>query len=224
MIGLGGVMEDKKTMVGGISKKTLERLPIYYHYLLDKKQEQMTYISAPVIAVGLNLNEVQVRKELALVSKRAGKPKTGFLVEELIADIEDFLGYRNVNQAALAGAGSLGRALLSYQGFQQYGLEIVAAFDTDDEIIGKIIAGKPVFPLDKMGNLCRRMSIHIGIITTPAEYAQSVCDWMVASGVRAVWNFAPVHLSVPDHVLLQNENMAASLALLSKYLMGQDKE
>lgn len=220
----GGSMEEKKTMVGGISKKTLERLPIYYHYLQDKRQEKMTYISAPVIAAGLNLNEVQVRKELALVSKKAGKPKSGFVVEELIADIEDFLGYHNGNQAVLAGAGSLGRALLSYRGFAQYGIEIVAAFDTDEAVIGKNIGGKPVLPLDKMGNLCRRMRIHIGIITTPAEYAQSVCDWMVAGGIRAIWNFAPVHLSVPDHVLLQNENMAASLALLSKYLLEHDQE
>lgn len=217
-------MEDKKTMVGGISRKTLERLPIYYHYLQDKRQEQVTYISAPVIAAGLNLNEVQVRKELALVSKRAGKPKAGFLIEELITDIEDFLGYHNANQAVLAGAGSLGRALLSYQGFAQYGIEIVAAFDTNETLIGQPVAGKPVLPLDKMGNLCRRMSIYIGIITTPAEYAQSVCDRMVAGGVRAIWNFAPVHLSVPEHVLLQNENMAASLAMLSKYLLDQAPE
>lgn len=214
-------MEEKKTMVGGISKKTLERLPVYYQYLQVKKQERVTSISAPAIAAALNLNEVQVRKELALVSRAAGKPKTGFQVDELVEDIEDFLGYHNENQAVLAGAGSLGTALLSYQGFTQYGMEIVAAFDTDAAIIGKNVSGKLVLPLEKMGNLCRRMNIHIGIITTPAEYAQSVCDRMVACGVRAIWNFAPVHLSVPDSVLLQNENMAASLALLSKYLLEQ---
>lgn len=217
-------MEEKKTMVGGISKKTLERLPVYYHYLQDKQKEQAVHISAPVIAGDLQLNEVQVRKELALVSRRAGKPKAGFVVEELIADIEEFLGYRNVNQAVLAGAGSLGKALLSYQGFSRYGVEIVAAFDTDEGVIGENVAGRMVLPLEKMENLCRRMGIHIGIITTPAEQAQTVCDRLVAGGVRAIWNFAPVHLSVPDAVLLQNENMAASLALLSKYLLEQDRE
>lgn len=219
----GGNMEEKKTMVGGISKKTLERLPLYYQYLKGRKEEEITYISSPVIAAGLNLNEVQVRKEIALVSRRAGKPKAGFLVDELIEDIENFLGYRNGNQAVLAGAGSLGRALLAYHGFAQYGVEIIAAFDTDAKLIGEMVSGKPILALDKMGNLCRRMNIHIGIITTPAEYAQSVCDRMVAAGVLAVWNFAPVHLTVPKHVLLQNENMAASLSLLSKYLMDQEK-
>lgn len=216
-------MEEKKTMVGGISKKTLERLPLYYHYLKERKDEEVAYISSPVIAAGLNLNEVQVRKELALVSRRAGKPKAGFLVEELIEDIEEFLGYHNDNQAILAGAGSLGRALLSYRGFGQYGVEIVTAFDTDEKVVGETIAGKKVLHLDKMVNLCRRMNIRIGIITTPAEYAQSVCDRMVAGGIRAIWNFAPVHLTVPDDVLLQNENMAASLALLSKYLLEQER-
>lgn len=217
-------MEEKKTMVGGISKKTLERLPLYYHYLQDRMEEQIGYISAPTIAAGLNLNEVQVRKELALVSRRAGKPRTGFPVGELIEDIEEFLGYRNVNQAVLAGAGSLGQALLSYRGFAQYGVEIVMAFDTDETVIGGTVAGKPVLPVDKMANLCRRMNIHIGIITTPAEYAQSVCDRMVAGGIRAIWNFAPVHLDVPEGVLLQNENMAASLALLSRYLLEQERK
>lgn len=217
-------MEEKKTLVGGISKKTLERLPVYYHYLKDRKEEALTYISSPMIAAGLNLNEVQVRKELALVSRRAGKPKAGFLVDELVEDIETFLGYRNGNQAVIAGVGSLGRALLAYRGFSQYGIEIIAGFDTDPKLIGQAVAGKPVLALDKMGNLCRRMNIHIGVITTPAEYAQSVCDRMTAAGVLAIWNFAPVHLTVPDHVLLQNENMAASLALLSKYLLDQEKE
>lgn len=217
-------MEEKRTMVGGISRKTLERLPVYYHYLQEKKTRELTNISAPVIAADLDLNEVQVRKELALVSRRGGKPKSGFVVEELIADIEDFLGYHNGNQAVLAGAGSLGKALMSYKGFARYGMEIIMAFDVRESVIGESVEGKMILPMEKMEDLCRRMNIHIGIITTPAEQAQEVCDKLVAGGVRAIWNFAPVHLSVPDSVLLQNENMAASLALLSKYLLEQGRE
>ncbi|MBE7721703.1 redox-sensing transcriptional repressor Rex [Lacrimispora indolis] len=217
-------MEEKKNMVGGISRKTLERLPMYHHYLERKCREGTETISAPAIALDLRLNEVQVRKDLAMVAKTAGKPKMGYLVKDLIRDMEEFLGFHNTNQAALVGVGSLGKALLSYKGFEQYGVEIVLAFDSDGRKVNTKIGGKPVFPIEKLENLCQRMNIHIGIITVPAEYAQEVCNRLVAGGVRAIWNFAPTHLAVPGHVLVQNENMAVSLAALSKYLYEADKE
>lgn len=217
-------MEEKKLIIGGISKKTLERLPVYYHYLSSVDEEGVSTISSPGIAAELQLNEVQVRKDIAAVSRTGGKPKTGYVIKELLSDIEEFLGYHNVNQAVLVGAGSLGQALLSYKGFEQYGVDIVMAFDTDNEKTDTKIAGKLVLPVEKLENLCARMNIHIGIITVPADAAQQVCDTLVAGGVKAVWNFAPVHLRVPEHVLVQNENMAVSLAALSKYLyeMGDD--
>lgn len=217
-------MVEKKHMVGGISRKTLERLPVYHHYLEKKYQDGMERISAPSIALELQLNEVQVRKDLAMVTKTAGKPKTGYEVKLLLKDIGEFLGFHNSNQAVLAGVGSLGKALLSYKGFEQYGVEIIMAFDSDGRKINTKIGGKMVLPLEKLENLCQRMNIHIGIITVPAENAQDVCNRFVSSGIRAIWNFAPVHLSVPEHVLVQNENMAVSLAALSKYLYEADKE
>lgn len=217
-------MEEKKHMVGGISRKTLERLPVYHHYLERKSQEGTENISAPVIAFELRLNEVQVRKDLAMVTKTAGKPKMGYQVKELIENLEEFLGFHNSNQAALVGVGSLGKALLSYKGFEQYGVEIVMAFDSDGRKVNTRIGEKMVLPMEKLENLCKRMNIHIGIITVPADQAQEVCDRLVAGKVKAIWNFAPIHLSVPDHVLVQNENMAVSLAALSKYLYEVDKE
>lgn len=218
------LMEEKKHMVGGISRKTLERLPIYHHYLEGKLKEGSETISAPSIAMDLQLNEVQVRKDLAMVTKNGGKPKMGYQVMELIKDIEEFLGYHNSNQAVLVGAGSLGKALLSYKGFEQYGVEIVMAFDSDGRKVNTKIGGKMVLPFGKLENLCQRMNIHIGIITVPAQAAQEACDHLVAAGVRAIWNFAPIHLSVPEHVLVQNENMAVSLAALSKYLYEAEKK
>lgn len=217
-------MEEKKHMVGGISRKSLERLPVYHHYLEQKDNEGIETISAPAIALDLQLNEVQVRKDLAMVTKTAGKPKMGYLIKELIADMEEFLGYHNTNQAALVGVGSLGKALLSYKGFEQYGVEIVMAFDSDGRKVNTRIGGKMVLSFDKLENLCQRMNIHIGIITVPGEHAQEVCNKLVAGGVKAIWNFAPIHLSVPSHVLVQNENMAVSLAALSKYLYDAQKE
>ena len=142
----------------------------------------------------------------------------------MIDDLEEYLGYKNVNEAVVVGAGQLGKALLSYRGFDNYGLRIVVAFDRDASVVGSEIGGKLVLPVSKMQGLCERMGIHIGIITVPAEGAQQVCDEMVAGGILAIWNFAPVHLTVPGHILVQDENMAASLAVLSKHLMEKIKK
>lgn len=199
-------------MNGTISRQALRRLPFYLDYLKKKQADGVRNISATTVANELKLNEVQVRKDLASVSVTGGKPKTGYVAEELIRDLESFLGYDNTKEAVIAGAGKLGQALLSYKEFDRYGLNIVAAFDTDESIIDS----KRILPADKMADICSRLKVHIGIICVPPECAQSVCDKMVASGILAIWNFAPVHLSVPTGVIVQYENLAASLAVLSQ--------
>lgn len=201
-----------------LSRQALQRMPFYLQYLKKLKSEGTGLIAAPAIAEAMGLNEVQVRKDFAAVSSTGGRPKTGFAVAELIADMETFLGYRNVNEAVLVGAGSLGRALLSYRGFDDYGMKITLAFDVDERVVGRELFGKQVLPATMISDLCRRMKIRIGIITVPAGAAQAACDSLVAGGILAIWNFAPVHLSAPEDILIQNENMAASLALLSKHL------
>lgn len=205
-----------------ISKQTLQRLPLYLNYLKNLSKEGALNVSAKAIADALDLGEIQVRKDLAQVSS-GGKPRIGYLLADLIRDLEVFLGYDDINDAVLVGAGRLGRALLSYGGFQEYGLNIVAAFDTDPAVVGQTENGKPIFSLNKLEDLCRRMKIKIGIITVPAEYAQEVCDKLVACGVLAIWNFSPSHLSVPEEILVKTENMAASLAILSKHLSEKIK-
>ena len=205
-----------------ISRATLRRLPTYLSYLKSLPADVSVNISATAIAAGLNMGEVQVRKDLALISD-GGRPKIGYNRERLIEDIEVYLGYDNTNDAVLIGAGKLGRALLGYSGFAEYGLNIVAAFDENDAIIGTSKSGKPIMHLSRLGEVCRRDQIKIGIITVPAEQAQSVCDLLINNGILAIWNFAPKHLNVPDHILVQNENMAASLALLCKHLNEQMK-
>ena len=200
-----------------ISKSTLKRLPIYLSYLKNLPEEGSLHISATALAAALGLGEVQVRKDLALISD-GGRPKIGYLREALIRDLEDFLGYSNTNDAVLVGAGKLGRALLGYSGFAEYGLNIVAAFDSDDVLIGTSKSGKPIMHMSRLDEFCAKHKIRIGIITVPSEYAQSVCDRLIANGIQAIWNFAPKHLDVPEGILVQTENMAASLALLSKHL------
>ena len=151
-------------------------------------------------------------------ASNAGRPKVGYETKVLIKDLQNFLDYNNTKDAVIVGAGGLGRALLGYDGFKSYGLNIVAAFDVDSGLCGKQINGKTIFHVDKLPELVKRMNIHIGIITSPAETAQDICDTLVKSGVLAIWNFAPVSLTVPSGIIVQSENMATSLAILSNRL------
>ncbi len=214
-------MNNRKESPITISTQALERMPYYLQYLKQLQKEGATVIASPAIAADLALNEVQVRKDLAAVSTSRGKPKAGFVIENLIYNMEDILGYHNVKDAVLVGAGSLGSALLSYKGFDDSGMHIVAAFDMDNTVIGSELFGKKVLSVNKLSGMCRRLNIHIGIITVPKDQAQTVCDQLVAGGILAIWNFAPIHLSAPQGILVRNENMVASLAILSKHL--QDK-
>ncbi len=204
-----------------VSSQVLERLPLYLSYLRSLPPDSSAYISATSIAKVLGLGEVQVRKDLAEVSDK-GRPKIGYQVSALIESIEEFLGYNNINDAVIVGAGKLGLALLDYGGFKDYGLNIVAAFDADKSKDGTITSsGKEIADVSRFINLTKRMQIKMGIITVPAPEAQSVCDMMIAAGIKAIWNFAPTHLIVPDGILVLNENMAASLAKLSAHLAAE---
>lgn len=209
-------MENRENRV--LTVQALQRLPYYLEYLRREECEEGAFVSATAIASALKLNEVQVRKDLAAVSSTRGKPKAGFLAQELIWDIENYLGYNNVMDAVLVGAGALGQALLSNAEFERYGLHIVAAFDVDPALCGSTVCEKQIFPLSKLPDLCQRMHVNIGIITVPASAAQQVCNEMVQAGIRAIWNFALIKLDTPEYVLLQNENLAASLAALSQHL------
>lgn len=200
------------------SKNSLKRLPFYLDYLKKRQNAGDKYISSTLIARGLGLNDVQVRKDLAMVSQTGGKPKVGYEIEDLISDIKLFLGMKNNNQSILVGVGSLGSALLGYHGFDEYGLSIVGAFDTDAKKIGREVNGFCVCAIEKLEQFCRENEIHIGIIAVPREGAQDACDLLIRAGVKAIWNFAPTKLSVPDDILVQNENMASSLAILSRHL------
>lgn len=198
----------------GISVSTLRRLPVYLNYLKQLPEETVN-ISATLIAAGLNYGDVQVRKDLGAVSG-SGRPKVGYNRLELIATLENFLGYHNRKKAVLIGAGKLGEALMGYGGFRDYGLDIVAAFDVRN--VGSQVSDKKVYSIDVLEKFCRLENIRIGIITVPAFAAQEVADKMYKSGIKAIWNFAPIHLNLPSDVLIHDENMAASLALLTKQL------
>ena len=205
-----------------ISKAVLKRLPGYLAYLKTLNDGASPYISATALANALGMGEVQVRKDLAMVSD-GGRPKIGYLREGLIDDIEQFLGYDNTTDAVLIGAGKLGQALCGYSGFDDYGLNILAAFDVAP-VAEKTDEGKPIYHLSQLESFCKTNKVLMGIITVPGKYAQEVCDQLICCGIKAIWNFAPTHLDVPANILVQNENMATSLAVLSMHLQAQIKE
>lgn len=201
-----------------LSKQGLKRLPCYLLYLKELHKQGCAYVTAPAVARQLGLNEVQVRKELAMMSSSPGKPRTGFPVTDLIDNMEIYLGYRNVDDAILVGVGSLGHALLGNSGFDHCGVHIVAAFDRNDAMDGLTVHDKPIFSVRRMVDLCQRMHIRIGIITVSPDQAQIVCDQLVSAGVLAIWNFAPVQLRVPENVIVRNEDLSSSLAMLAHQL------
>lgn len=201
-------MEEKK-----VSQRILSRLPIYIDYLKSISIEENEFISSGKIAEELGLGEVQVRKDLASVCK-SGKPKLGYSTEELIDTLETFLGYKDMENAIVVGAGKLGGALLSYEGFNQYGLNVVMGFDMKSEASDSYVINKKIMHVSFLENYCKEFNIKIGIITTPSENAQLVCDKMVESGILAIMNFAPIYLKAPENILIQNINIASKLALL----------
>ena len=200
-----------------VSEATLRRLPVYHRYLKQLQELGSPFVSCTHIGVELNLDSTQVRKDLEATGI-VGKPKVGYAVPGLIDAIEQFLGFNTVNQACLVGAGNMGAALLGYRKFHEYGLDIVAVFDSDPAKIGGTIHGKPILPAAKLADLTQRMHILMGIITVPAAAAQEVADVMVRGGIRAIWNFAPIHLRVPAEIILRNEDLYCSLASLSQKL------
>ncbi|MFH1691654.1 MAG: redox-sensing transcriptional repressor Rex [Candidatus Omnitrophota bacterium] len=202
----------------GIPEPTLRRLPVYYQYIKKISQDNKSdFISCTQIAQDLHLIAIQVRKDLEYTAAQ-GKPKIGYCVSDLLRAIECFLGWNNTTEAILVGSGHLGAALLGYNGFKDYGLNVVAAFDNDAKKIGKEIRGKKIFSIKKMPNIIKRTNIKIGILTAPGEVAQELADLMVNAGIRAIWNFAPTKISASSEVIIQHENLASSLAVLSKHL------
>ncbi len=198
-----------------ISKATLARMPLYLHFLQEENSKGALYISSTVIAQNISVSSVLVRKDLALVSTEPGRPRLGFAISRLIVDIERFLGYDNLSNAVIVGAGGLGRAFLCYEGFKSNGLNIVAAFDVKEELIGQKIADKEILPLSALADFVKENKIKIGVITVPKVAAQEVLNEMVEAGIQAVWNFAPAPLRVPKNIVLKTEDLAASLAMLA---------
>ena len=208
-------------MIAALSQGTLQRLPQYLIMLKSEAQEGHTAVTADDIGQVVKVGPSQVRHDLS--SCGANRAPGESYDKELMGQIEHALGYDDISNAVIVGAGQLGRALLSYNNYSEYGVDVIAAFDADESLVGREVAGRPILSIKRMSSLCRRMKVHIGIITVPAPYAQEVCDKLLEGGIQAIWNFAPVHLKVPDNVIVKNEIIAVSLGELSRQLQEQRK-
>ena len=193
--------------VSGISRATTGRLPEYLTYVKSLPND-IRFVSSTAIAKGLELGEVQVRKDLSAVCGK-GKPKVGYDRDELLSSLETALDTRSGCEAVIVGAGKLGKALLGFGGFSDYGIIIRKAFDINPD------AGSPdILPINDLPSYCSLHQTEIGIICVPPEAAQDAADMLVRSGISAIWCFAPVRLRLPDSVEVQYENLALSLAHL----------
>ncbi|MDA8426409.1 MAG: redox-sensing transcriptional repressor Rex [Treponema sp.] len=200
---------------------SVRRLPSYLHIIRQAQRNRDYYISGTVIAQELNLEPIQVRKDLAITGI-VGKPKKGYPVDDLIAAIERYLGWNNFHNAALIGAGNLGSALIGYQEFQLHGLRIVAAFDTDPAKIAGKVHGVDIFSMDILEDKLRELAVEIAILTVPSPFAQATTEALLRAGVTAIWNFTNVKLKVSDDIVVQREDLSSGYALLS--VMMQTKE
>ncbi|SEG13275.1 redox-sensing transcriptional repressor [Parabacteroides chinchillae] len=204
---------DEMKEIWKIPEPTLRRLPWYLAFVKLMKGKGETFVSSTQIAKEINVDASQVAKDLSFVNI-SGKTRVGYDINALVDVLEDFLGFTVQHKAFLFGVGSLGAALLHDSGLNQYGLEIVAGFDVRPELAGSRIHGIPVFHIDDFPAKQKEYGATIGIITVPVEKAQEVTEQIIAGGIKALWNFTPFRIRVPEHIVVQNTSMYAHLAVM----------
>ncbi len=192
------------------SDKAINRLTLYHCILADFQDREIPYISCGQFAKLLKIDDSEVRKDISLLSN-LGKNNNEYPVRELKTTIEKTLGFAKNKKAFIVGAGNLGLALAKYDDFKSYGLNILALFDNDRKKIGTTVNNKVILDISKLPNLAKKSEVDIAILTVPKKYAQVMADFLVASGIKYIWNFAPVVLCVPDNVQVWNENIMGNL-------------
>lgn len=196
-----------------IPEPALRRLPWYLAYVSLLHERGVEYVSSTAIARGLNVDASQIAKDLSFLGVK-GKTRIGYEVSMLQRKLEEFLGFRKEHRAVMLGVGSLGRALMGDSGLTNYGLHIVAGFDVNPAVIGTDIKGMPVFDISDLGEKVRELGVEIGIVCVPVEAAQNVADAIGAAGLKAIWNFTPCRIQVPDDVVISNTSIYAQLAVI----------
>jgi redox-sensing transcriptional repressor len=202
-------------------KATLERLKRYQLILSEYGDRE--YLASDEIAERLKITPEQVRKDISYI-KYNGKPKVGYHTKTLLEELNRLFGMMNKTNVIIVGTGHLGGAIANYHGLSHYGMEIVALFDSDPKKQGTFIRDLTVLPLKDMQRIVKRFKVEIGVICVPKESAQEVADTMIACGVRAIWNFAPTLLRVPEDIVVEDENITISLLSLKHKLEQRRQE
>lgn len=205
-----------------VPEPTLRRLPWYLSNVKLMKEQGETYVSSTQISKQINIDASQIAKDLSYV-KISGRTRVGYEIDALIEVLERFLGFTDMHKAFLFGVGSLGGALLRDTGLRHFGLEIVGAFDVNPNLVGTAINGIPIYHSDEFEEKMKSCGVHIGVLTVPISIAQEITDKMVAGGIKAVWNFTPFRIRVPEHIVVQNTSLYAHLAVMfNRLTVNQD--
>lgn len=205
-----------------VPEPTLRRLPWYLSNIKLMKEKGEQYVSSTQISKEINIDASQIAKDLSYVNI-SGRTRVGYNIDALIEVLENFLGFTNMHKAFLFGVGSLGGALLRDSGLHHFGLEIVAAFDVNPELVGKDLDGIPIFHSDEFEAKMKEYDVNIGVLTVPINIAQEITDKMVAGGIKAVWNFTPFRIRVPENIVVQNTSLYAHLAVMFNRLNFNEK-
>jgi redox-sensing transcriptional repressor len=201
----------------------ISRLPLYARSLRYLLQEGMTSVSSQELGDRINVTAAQIRKDLSYFGE-FGKQGIGYDVEKLLAQIEDILGLTQEWAVALVGIGHLGEAIARYEGFRSQGIRIVALFDSNPEKIGMAINGLTIMGDDQLAATCKDNQVRLAIIAVPASRAQEVADRLIAAGVRAILNYAPVVIQVPEGVWVRNIDPVGLLHSMTYYLAREDQK
>ena len=202
-----------------IPEPALRRLPWYLSYVKLLKSQGETIVSSTRIAKKIDVSASQIAKDLSYVDI-SGKTRVGYDIDDLINVLESFLGFTKTHRAVVFGVGSLGGALLSDSGLEQFGLKIIAGFDLNPAIVNHTIHGIPVFHSNEFTERNREIKGEIGVLTVPPGGAQEVSDYMIRGGVKGIWNFTPFRIRVPEGIVLQNTSLYAHLAVMFNRLNG----
>lgn len=200
-----------------VGVQTIRRLPQYLRLLTQWHGYGREMASSTDLAEETHLPPIVIKKDLQAIGAPS-KRRSGFKIKGTMEAIENFLGWDNLSKAFLVGAGHLGGALLGFDGLKQHGLELVAAFDTQPELVGGEIHGVPVYHTAQLKSMIEEKGLKIAVLTVPSAAAQGITDTLVECGIKAIWNFAPVKLTVPEGVVVQQEDIAAGLAELCSKL------
>ncbi len=196
-----------------LPEPTLRRLPWYLAYVRMLDNQHIEYVSSTQISKEINVDASQIAKDLSFLNIK-GKTRIGYEVHSLVRELVDFLGFKRKHNAFMIGVGSLGGALMQDVGLAQYGLNIVAGFDVNPDLVGTSICGIPVYDLSELHRRSQELNVSIGVLAVPVESAQEAANTAIESGLKAIWNFTPYRIKAPSDIVIQNTSIYSHLALM----------